>query len=275
LFVSAWESKDTASYSEFKKLVVELRNEIENERNQHNKNMVTKKSTLNYLFVRIKKEWTFTLLPLAVCAYIIITCHIKAMQIPCLFAWCKADEINFIIETLAFGYIASFLVYLLTVLIPQSRKTKFVMPDFVEDFSSIKEEFEDLLVKITGERLSDQTADLMFEHFAKKDYDSVGDDELVEVPEAIINWHKKVYLLLSNILSKYEQYLDIDEYKRLSQIRLSFLFSETLKHEKDTIALSYTKKTTKNLLIKDMINNYKEIDVLYNELSSVYGYDFQ
>jgi hypothetical protein len=34
LFVSAWESKDTASYSEFKKLVVELRNEIENEKNK-------------------------------------------------------------------------------------------------------------------------------------------------------------------------------------------------------------------------------------------------
>jgi hypothetical protein len=52
------------------------------------------------------------------------------------------------------------------------------------------------------------------------------------------------------------------------------LIGKKRKSAKNIIPLSYNKKNIKEVFIKTMIANNREIESLYDDFSSVYGYEY-
>jgi len=236
--------------------------------------MKTKTSFSKFICIRIAKEkfiWIFVPISLI----LIFFCNFFTI-IPLPFSEKTVDKINDIVLALSYSYLAGMIVYFLTIFLPSTRKVKFVLADFVEDLGEIKYEFSEFSRKFISDDFSaNETIDLIFRAIAKKDYEQISITENFEIPNEITKFYIQLYAPLSAVMEKYEIYFDDEDYKRLSQLRQSFVFNEVKKSIKDTIPLAYNKKTLKECFIPTMISNYKEIESLYNDFSSVYGYDYQ
>ena len=238
--------------------------------------MKPKKNILELSFIRIKREPTIWIL-LVICIYAVFAYYFDSLKIYSHFQDITIKMINEIALGLSYSYIAGMIFYYFSVFRPNTKKARAVLVNAVEDLRFFKDDFSELSRQLFGDDwLTANDSDiLVFREIAKSDYDSYSDQKPVaisnEYSSIFKNFIRKFDFYLNSTMA-YEQYLSSDEYERLTEIRLSFSFSQIRIYFNETDIPYYKKKTLLEFIRELIVINRKVVQI-YHDLSK-YGYDF-
>lgn len=234
-------------------------------------------SILKLSWIRIKKEPAIWILSV-VCLYIVIAYYFDEVKIPSPFSQSTVDAINIIAFSLSCSYIAGMIFYIISEFRIQTRKARAVLANAVEDLRLFKDDFSELSRKIWGDDwlTALDTEESVFREIAKFDYSINSENNLIEIPKSLVRLLKdyisKFDYYLKSAMS-YEPYFSPEEYQKMTEIRMSFAFSQVRIHFDETNGTYYNSKT-----LMAFINNIIEVNrktvLLYVELQR-YGYDSQ
>jgi hypothetical protein len=239
--------------------------------------MKQKKKISELVLFKMKKEkyiWLLFLLCLICVLLISFDCKI----IPSPFDLDTTEKINTTIISLANNCMVGIIVYLLVTLIPVTKKLQFVMPDFIDDLSELKDDFIELSRKTIGDdftnaKLPKDEISASIWNIWSEYYDNLLGS--YQIPECIIEFYIQMDSKLNNLLLNYGSYLQSDEYERVSKLKNSFIFSQVRKSKKETLPLAANKKTIEQCYIPHLISNQETVNSLYDYFSEIYGYNFQ
>jgi hypothetical protein len=223
-----------------------------------------KAQKLSKLFwLRIKKEpmaWK----GLAIYLVIVITL---------LYLNCKTDSMIIqLIIGLSCGYIASMILYILSIFYPMTRKSRYILPIIVEDIRALKKEYEEVgkfcHIKSCPNNIDDT---VKIDKIIEKMQESIFEDDrsLNDEAKRLLNNCVVAIKNCSNILFSYETYLSDEECRLMAEIQMSFSTWQ-IENQCNNISMDDTRKK----FLKDIIVVYYKICEL-EKLMSIYRCDFQ
>lgn len=234
-------------------------------------------SMIKLSWLRIKKEPAIWIL-LLLCLYIVFAYYIAQIRFSSLFSQETVDAINMIAFSLSCSYIAGMVFYILSEFLIQTRKARAVLANTVEDLRLFIDDFSELSKDIWGDDwlTAENANESVFRAITNIDYSeslSKGSIRLDDSSTCIFKKYiNKFDTYLTSIMS-YESYLSPEDFRELTEIRLSFAFNQVRIHFDESENIFYSPKTLMEL-IKDIISINKKVVRLYGVLQK-YGYDFQ
>lgn len=234
--------------------------------------MNLKTNILLLIWERIKKD-PFIWFLLIVCLYIVSAYYFNNIRIPTSFSIEIVEGINSIAFNLSLSYISGMILYILSVFLPNVRKTNAVLRNLLEDLRLFKDCYYEFL-SLCGihEFNDDKAAENLFQNISKSEYDVSNMHHTITLNATFVSKSKETMMefdsYLNSIMARHD-FLTSNEFDQLTEIRNSPSFSQIRHH------FSYNSPTlysSDNLIefCGNFVEMHRRLVKLYEDMLSDY-----